>query len=966
MCKRRVWRVVLLVVLGSAATAMAFDAGLQPELVGWWPFDEDSGTTAYDRSGNGNHGTLNNGPVWATGIVAGALQFDGTDDHVVAGTTGRPSDTFSFGAWLKTSATHELDAQASSGTVGVNNQRYAFDPSHGGDQNAGAGLSVGTNGVAVYEHGGDYMPATAAYPTELGDEWNHVMVVYANKQPTIFLNGVAVHTGVQSPRQVVSAPFQFGGMAYGYFQGLMDEVRIYSRALSPQEVRIVMTGYAGKTAFNPQPAEEAVDVPRDVVLSWDPAKTATTRDVYFGTVFDDVNDASRSNPLGVLVSQGQTETAYAPADTLDFETVYYWRIDEVNAPPDGTVFKGDVWSFTTEPIAYPIESVIATSNGISDQAYLPERTIDGSGLNEDGQHSVESTDMWLASPPVGEALYVQYEFDRIYKLHELQVWNYNVQFEPVLGFGVKDVTIAYSENGGDWAVLDDVEFAQATARDDYIANTVVDLQGIAAQFIRLTVNSGWGTRGQYGLSEVGFTCIPVQAREPQPANGAANVGVDSTLAWRAGRDAISHEVYLGTEVEALTLADTVAGSNYTPGALHLATTYYWQINAVQETESWQGALWSFTTQEYLVVDGFESYTDDIDAGEAIFDTWIDGWVNDTGSTVGHLQTPFAEQSVVRSGRQSMPFYYDNTIATYSEATVNVADLQVGRDWTQHGVQALTLHFYGDPDNVAQQMYVKIDGSKILYEGEADDLKQTLWRPWSVNLADLNVNLGNVMELSIGFERIGATAGTGVVYFDDLQLDPTTSPGGTFSVYPWTGDHDSGIHSDKVYTHTGKFSGEGVDGEPLLAGNGVYFERDTNRSGSNWTLTGPATNVFDTSNPVNVTGDGAALVRGFFYGDQDDNHPVLTLTGLAPGTLYVATFYTVGYGEAGGRFTDITPGDNPHNPTRVDQNGAGSGNGQRITYTYIATGAEMSFTFDALVTGDSWHHYAFSNEVASSN
>jgi len=965
MCKRLIWCVVPFVVLGPAALAMAFDAGPQPELVGWWPFDEVTGVTAHDQSGNGNDGTLVNGPVWAVGITDGALQFDGVDDHVVVGTTGQPSDTFTFGAWLKTSATHELDAQAASGTVGVNNQRYAFDPRHGGDQNAGAGLSVGTNGVAVYEHGSNYMPATAAYPTDLGEDWNHILVVYVDKQPTIFLNGVAVHTGVRSTRQIVYAPIQFGGMAYGYFQGLMDDVRIYSRALTLQEVRIIMTGYTGKTAFNPQPADEAVDVPRDVVLRWDPAKAATTRDVYFGTAFDDVNDASRANPMGVLLSRGQTQTAYDPPDVLDFGTTYYWRIDEINAPPDSTIFKGDVWSFTTEPVGYPIEGIVATSNGNFEPAAGPQNTVNGSGLNADDLHSTESADMWLALPG-DEPLYIQYEFDCLYKLHELLVWNYNVQFEPVLGFGLKDVTIQYSQDGADWTVLGDVEFARATATQDYAANTVVDLQGVAARFVRLTVNSGWGAMGQFGLSEVRFFYIPVQAREPQPADGAVDVDVQSALSWRGGRDAVSHEVYLGTDAEALAPAGAVSGNTYAPGALNLATTYYWQVNAMQQDESWDGAVWSFTTQEYLVVDDFESYTDDIDAGETIFDTWIDGWVNETGSTVGHLETPFAEQAIVRSGRQSMPLYYDNTAATYSETTVNVADLQVGQDWTQHGVEALTLHFYGDPDNAAQQMYVKIDGAKVPYDGDADDLKQTLWRPWSISLADSGANLRRVTELSIGFDRIGATAGTGVVYFDDIWLETTASVAGAFSVHPWTGDEDSRISSDKVYTHTGKFSGEGTDGEPFFAGNGVHFERDTNRSGTNWTLSGPATNVFDTSNPVNVTGDGAALVRGFFYGDQDGNHPVLTLTGLAPGTVYVATFYTVGYGGAGGRFTDVTPGDNPRNPTRIDQNGAGSGNGQLITYTYTATGTEMSFTFDALVTGDSWHHYAFSNEVASSN
>ncbi len=722
-------------------------------------------------------------------------------------------------------------------------------------------------------------------------------------------------------------------------------------------------------ASNPSPAAGDTDVPRDADLDWTPGKFANTHDVYLGIVFDDINEANRTDPRGVLVSQGQSATTYAPAGPLGYGQTYYWRVDEVNAPPDSTIYKGEVWSFTTEPFAYPVAGVVATTNGAFDEGAGPDKTVDGSGLNDADQHSTESTDMWLA-PPGDEPLYIQYEFDHVYKLHEMLVWNYNVQFEPVLGFGIKSVTIEYSVDGEEWTVQGDAEFARATARPDYVANTVVDFGGVPARFVRLNVNSGHGMMGQYGLSEVRFMVIPVYAREPQPASGATNLAPDITLRWRAGREAAIHEVYLSTEEQAVIdrTAPVIAVSEALLEAdmLDLARTYYWRVDEVNEAETpttWQGDLWRFETQEYLVVEDFESYND---VDRPIFDTWIDGWVNDTGSTVGHLETPFAERSIVRSGRQSMPFYYDNSATTYSEATVDVGDLQVGPDWTGHGVKALTVYFHGDPDNSAEQMYLKLNGSKIVYDGDAGNLTQALWRPWNVNLADLNVNLRSVTELSIGFERAGAAGGKGVVYFDDLRLVPTVSPAGTFSIHPWTGDHDSGISSDKVYTHTGKFSGEGNDGEPFFAGNGVYFERDMDRSGTNWTLTGPATNVFDTTNPVNVTGDGAALARGFFYGDQDDNHPMLTLMNLAPGTTYVATFYTVGYGGAGGRFTDITPGDNPRNPTRVDQNSAGSGNGQLITYTYTATGTEMSFAFDALVTGDSWHHYAFSNEVASSN
>ena len=141
------------------------------------------------------------------------------------------------------------------------------------------------------------------------------------------------------------------------------------------------------------------------------------------------------------------------------------------------------------------------------------------------------------SPPAAdETVYLQYEFDGIYKLHEMLVWNYNVQWELILGFGVKNATVEYSVDGTDWIVLGDVELAQATAAATYEANTTVAFDGAAAKYVRLTVNSGYGSMGQYGLSEVRFMYIPAQAREPQPADGAAGRGRhdDPGLACRSG------------------------------------------------------------------------------------------------------------------------------------------------------------------------------------------------------------------------------------------------------------------------------------------------------------------------------------------------------------------------------------------------------------------------------------------------
>jgi hypothetical protein len=260
--------------------------------------------------------------------------------------------------------------------------------------------------------------------------------------------------------------------------------------------------------------------------------------------------------------------------------------------------------------------------------------------------------------------------------------------------------------------------------------------------------------------------------------------VNVTLGWRAGRKAATHDVYLSTDEQAVrdgnAPVDTVTDANYGPIPLDLGSTYYWRIDEVNETETpttWQGDIWSFSTQEYLVVDNFESYND-IPAGEEgsnlIYVMWKDGFDNPSanGSTIGYTEAfqPSMETSIVYEGTQSVPLFYDNTVAAYSEVTANVADLQAGQDWAKHGIKALTLHFYGDPNNsVNEQMYVKLNGSKVTYDGDAENLKRIGWQMWYIDLASIGVSLSNVTELSIGFERIGAFGGQGVVYLDGIRL-----------------------------------------------------------------------------------------------------------------------------------------------------------------------------------------------------
>jgi len=259
------------------------------------------------------------------------------------------------------------------------------------------------------------------------------------------------------------------------------------------------------------PGKRASDIPCNVVLSWIGPSLAESYDVYFGTSRDDVSNATRNDPCGVLVSEGQTETTCNPEGLLEFSKTYYWRVDLIDVPAgsaEPVVYKGSVLSFTTEPFARPIENIIATSSS-SQAGTSPQKTVDGSGLDENDGHSTEMKYMWQSAAAPGPH-WIQYEFDKICTLHELWVWNSNQVIEPRIGFGARTVKIEYSPDGKAWKALEGVpEFAQAPGQASYLHNTVVSFGGVQAKYVKLTIESNWGgVSPSTGLSEVRFFYIP--------------------------------------------------------------------------------------------------------------------------------------------------------------------------------------------------------------------------------------------------------------------------------------------------------------------------------------------------------------------------------------------------------------------------------------------------------------------------
>jgi len=281
---------------------------------------------------------------------------------------------------------------------------------------------------------------------------------------------------------------------------------------------------------------------------------------------------------------------------------------------------------------------------------------------------------------------------------------------------------------------------------------------------------------------------------PNPANGAVDVKQTQIITWSPSVFAASHQLYFGTDKDAVKNADTgspeykgtrdLGAESYDPGKLELGVTYYWcvdEVNDVNPDSPWPGILWSFTTASFLVVDDFEDY----DTGDnQIWYTWKDGLGyaahgnepaypgNGTGAAVGDESTAsYTEETIVHGGSKSMPLFYDNSVLKYSEAQKTLTS---PRDWTENGVGTLSIWFRGDSANAAETLYVALNGSAVVSHDNPNAAQTATWTRWNIDLqafADQGVNLANVntIALGLGNKKNPVAGGSGTMYFDDIRL-----------------------------------------------------------------------------------------------------------------------------------------------------------------------------------------------------
>jgi len=691
-----------------ASTTKTFDLN-DPELVGYWSFDEGAGTVAADLSENSYDGTLVGGASWTDGIYGSALKFNGSNAYVETGQSFLNGlDGFTLAGWVSAS---NIDVYSS-----LFGQNDLIEFGFIGGAQVGTWL-LGNNWQLV---AADY---TFDYPS-----WHHLALAGDATRIVIYIDG---HEAASDEGGLSSGSsgftFKIGAGVFNStgdpFLGEIDDVWIFSRALTQQEIQSLMPGSGGYPyALRPVPEDGAVHEDTWVNLSWRPGDFAVSHDVYLGDNFEDVNNGTgetfRGNQAATFYVAGFPGFAYP--DGLVPGTTYYWRVDEVNDAEPNSPWKGDVWSFWIPPKT----------------AYYPDPA--------DGAESIDP----------------------------------DVKLGWTLGFDAKLHTVYFGDT------YDEVNSATGGLPQGTTAYNPGPLKSGKTYYWRV---DEFDIINTYKGEVWSFTTEGAVA-SLKPSNGAVDVKQTQIITWSPGIYAASHEVYFGTDKEAVRNANTsspeykgtrnLGSESYDPVKLDWKSTYYWRIDEVNDTHTdspWIGPVWNFTTANFLIVDDFEDYNDF--EPDRIFDKWIDGWgIPTNGATVGYPEPDFnagehfVETRIIHSGSQSMPYFYDNSVGN-SEATMT---LIYPRDWTEKGVNTLTIWFRGNSSNAAERMYVVLNGSAVVYNDDPGAAQIGEWTRWNIDLqgfADQGVNLANVNTIGIGFgdRSTPQAGGLGLIFFDDIHL-----------------------------------------------------------------------------------------------------------------------------------------------------------------------------------------------------
>ncbi len=584
-----------------------------------------------------------------------------------------------------------------------------------------------------------------------------------------------------------------------------------------------------RTAYDPDPPDGVKFIDPNVELNWTAGFGTKLHTVYFGDNFDDVNNA--------VVGLPQSATTYTPG-TLELEKVYYWRVDEF----DGVnTYKGDVWSFKTRPVIpitdpdlvgwWTLDEGMGTTaldwsgHGNHGTLFGSEWTVPGylgdAALKmNDGYVAIQNLSYndpngtavtvcaWIRTNSAANQYIVSFDRDSYWRLEingsgggPGQVgWDVMTSsgqldygsltrvddglWHHVCGVFDNGQSTIYIDGSAEPSAAGGPTFGSGNMRYGFIGGNSEASGyngGPPVQYIdELRIYDKALTQEEIEVAMRGDLLL---AWDPKPSQGSSVYIRDATpLNWSPGDNASQHDIYFGTDKDAVVDADASDTTGiyrgrqgvtiYTPaeGVEWGGGPYYWRVDEYNtDATISKGNVWSFTVADFIGIDDIEDYNDY--PPDEIFSTWIDGWeVPTNGSMAGHAEPPFAETTIVHGGSQSMPLYYENNFK-YSEAAMTLVSV---RDWTEEGVGVLSLWFYGDASNAAERMYVALNGSAVVYHDNPDAALIDEWTEWTIDLQEFaaqGVNLANVNTISIGFgdKNNLQAGGSGMVLFDDIRL-----------------------------------------------------------------------------------------------------------------------------------------------------------------------------------------------------
>ena len=680
-----------------------------PNLIGWWTFDEGMGTIAMDWSGHGNDGTLVNGPKWLEGYMDGALEFNGSNYVVIdAVSDDMTSNDITLSGWVKTTQ--------------QDNNWFSCNTASGGNVIFWAIKSGGRAAIRPAPH------QSLSTTIVSNGEWHMLTFVRSGSTGYIYVDGVQENAETVDFSFSVDDRWSIGqewdsGTASNFLIGDVDDVRIYNKSLTPEEIQLVMRGDP-LLAWAPSPSDGSTpDIDNATPLSWSPGDMVSQHDVYFGMDKDALDNADNSDTTGVYRGS-QNGMTFTPAEGVEWGAgPFYWRIDENNA--DGVVTKGRVWTFTVADFILLDDFESYTDNDADNEAVW-QSWLDGFGVPANGSQ------VGYVMPPYAE--------------------------QTIVNGGSQSMPLSYDNTAG---VTNSQAELTLTSPRDWTTHGV----GVLSLWFRgYPASVGSFTEGPVGTftmtaggADIAGTADEFHfAYKTLTGQGSITARIDSVLNTH-------DQAKAGVMIRATLDQDSAhAFACVTPG------------NGVGSLGRTAAAASSFSTYQ---------------AGVAA-PHWVKLERDVTGNfTVSHSTNGSAWQPVELSVPTAIPM--DGTVhiglALTSHNTAETGEAKfsnvtmtgnVGQQWTSQDVGIL--------GNDAEPLYVAVTDaagtSAVVSHDDAGAATIDVWTEWIIDLkalADQGVNMANVDKIAVGLgtqANMTAPGGSGTVFFDDMRLlRPSETP-----------------------------------------------------------------------------------------------------------------------------------------------------------------------------------------------